>query len=237
MRWFASASAACAHSACVMKVPVMPCAAWERFRLLLDELRASPIAIETAAANAQHYEVPARFFELCLGKRAEVFRLLLRARRRDAWTRPRRPCSRCTASAHELADGQRILELGCGWGSLTLWMAERFPNARITGVSNSHGSAPAIWPRAAARGLANVEILTCDVNQLVLDAPLRPRGVGGDVSSTCATTRTCSSASPAGWKPDARLFVHIFCHRELMYPFDTRGRDNWMGRYFFAPAA
>jgi cyclopropane-fatty-acyl-phospholipid synthase len=205
--------------------------AWERFRLLLDELRASPIAIETAAANAQHYEVPARFFELCLGQRLKYSGSYY-ARGDETLDQAEEAMLALYGERAQLADGQRILELGCGWGSLTLWMAERFPAARITGVSNSHGQREHILARAAARGLANVQILTCDVNQLALDRRF-DRVVSVEMFEHMRNYAHLFERI-AGWmEADALLFVHIFCHRELMYPFQTRGRDNWMGRHFF----
>lgn len=111
-------------------------AAWARFRELLDGLRQSPLAIETEAANRQHYEVPARFFELSLGKRLK-YSSCYYPTGRETLDQAEEAMLALYGERAELADGMRILELGCGWGSLTLWMAERFPNARILGVSNS----------------------------------------------------------------------------------------------------
>ncbi len=205
--------------------------AWQRFRDLLDELRASPIAIETQAANSQHYEVPARFFELCLGKRLKYSSCYYR-RGDETLEQAEEAMLALYGERAELADGQRILELGCGWGSLTLWMAERFPNARITGVSNSRGQREHILARAAARGLANVEIVTSDVNVLAFDRRF-DRVVSVEMFEHMRNYAHLFRRI-AGWmEPDARLFVHIFCHRELMYPFETQGQGNWMGRYFF----
>ena len=142
-------------------------AADARFRALLDELRRSPIAIETDAANEQHYEVPTRFFELCLGKRFK-YSSCYYATGRETLDEAEEAMLALYGERAQLADGQRILELGCGWGSLTLWMAERFPTARITGVSNSRTQREHILGQAAARGLGNVEIITTDVNRLAL---------------------------------------------------------------------
>jgi cyclopropane-fatty-acyl-phospholipid synthase len=205
--------------------------AWERFRRLLDELRASPIAIETDAANRQHYEVPPRFFELCLGKRLK-YSSCYYPRGDETLDQAEEAMLALYGQRAELADGQRILELGCGWGSLTLWMAEHFPNARITGVSNSRGQREHILARAAARGLANVEIITCDVNRLELDRRF-DRVVSVEMFEHMRNYAHLFERVASWMEPDARLFVHIFCHRELMYPFEVEGRDNWMGRHFF----
>jgi len=207
-------------------------AAWERFRGLLDELRQSPVAIETEAANQQHYEVPARFFELCLGKQLK-YSSCYYPRGNETLDEAESEMLALYGERAELADGQRILELGCGWGSLTLWMAARFPQARITGVSNSHSQREHILARAAERGLTNVEILTCDVNRLDLGERRFDRAVSIEMFEHMRNYQTLLERI-GGWLDDGgKLFVHIFCHRELMYPFEVDGDDNWMGRYFF----
>ena len=206
-------------------------AAWERFRGLLDELRRSPLAIETEAANRQHYEVPARFFELCLGKRLK-YSSGFYPRGDETLDEAEVAMLSIYRERAGLADGQRILELGCGWGSLTLWMAETFPNSSITGVSNSRSQREHILRQAGQRGLRNVEIVTCDVNALQLERRF-DRVVSIEMFEHMRNYRGLLR-NIAGWlEDDGRLFVHIFCHRELMYPFETGGDDNWMGRHFF----
>ncbi|GGA78270.1 cyclopropane-fatty-acyl-phospholipid synthase [Arenimonas soli] len=203
-----------------------------RFRELLDELRRSPIAIQTAAANEQHYEVPARFFELCLGKRLK-YSSAYYPTGRESLDEAEEAMLALYGERAELADGQRILELGCGWGSLTLWMAARYPKARITGVSNSNSQREHILAQAAARGLDNVEILTRDVVQLDLPEESYDRVVSIEMFEHMRNYRHLL-ANIARWlRPGGKLFVHIFAHRHLMYPFLTEGDDNWMGRYFF----
>jgi cyclopropane-fatty-acyl-phospholipid synthase len=207
-------------------------AADDRFRALLDELRQSPIAIETAAANEQHYEVPTRFFELCLGKRLKYSSCFYATGSEDLDEAEEAMLAMYGERA-ELADGQRILELGCGWGSLTLWMAQRFPNARITGVSNSRTQREHILAQAARRGLGNVEIITCDVNRLELPAGEFDRTVSIEMFEHMRNYQHLLGNVSRWLKPGGKLFVHIFCHRSLMYPFETQGDDNWMGKYFF----
>ncbi len=208
-----------------------PARADARFRELLDALRRSPIAIETDAANAQHYEVPTRLFELCLGKRLK-YSCAYYPRGDETLDQAEEAMLALYDQRAGLADGQRILELGCGWGSLTLWMAERYPNAHITGVSNSRTQREHILAQAAARGLGNVEIITCDVNRLALETRF-DRVVSIEMFEHMRNYRHLL-ANIAGWlEDDGRLFVHIFCHRYLMYPFQTEGEDNWMGRHFF----
>jgi cyclopropane-fatty-acyl-phospholipid synthase len=175
--------------------------------------------------------VPPRFFELALGKRLK-YSSCYYPRGDETLDEAEEAMLALYGERAELVDGQCILELGCGWGALTLWMAEHFPHARITGVSNSHGQREHILARAAARGLANVEIITCDVNRLELDRRF-DRVVSVEMFEHLRNYAHLFERV-AGWmEDDARLFVHIFCHRELMYPFEVEGRDNWMGRYFF----
>ena len=207
-------------------------AAWTRFRELLDGLRASPLAIETDAANRQHYEVPARFFELSLGKRLK-YSSCYYPTGRETLDEAEEAMLALYGERAELADGMRILELGCGWGSLTLWMAERFPNARILGVSNSASQREHILGQCAKRGLNNVEILTRDVNVLDLGERRFDRVVSVEMFEHVRNYRVLFERISGWLDPGGKLFCHIFCHRELMYPFETEGEDNWMGRYFF----
>ena len=203
-----------------------------RFRTLLSELRGSPIAIETAAANEQHYEVPTRFFELCLGKRLK-YSSCYYPDGNESLDEAEEKMLALYGERAELKDGLRILELGCGWGSLTLWMAERFPNSRITGVSNSRTQREHIMAQAAVRGLANVEIITTDVNRLDLNAETFDRCVSIEMFEHMRNYDTLLGNIARWLKPGGKLFAHIFCHRSLMYPFEVEGDDNWMGRYFF----
>ncbi len=207
-------------------------AADRRFRGLLDELRRSPIAIETDAANEQHYELPTRFFELCLGRRLKYSGAWY-ATGSETLDEAEEAMLALYGERADLADGQRILELGCGWGSLTLWMAEHFPNARITGVSNSRSQREHILAQAALRGLGNVEILTCDVNRLELPEGEFDRAVSIEMFEHMRNYRHLLGRVSRWLKPDGKLFVHIFVHRYLMYPFETAGEHNWMGRHFF----
>ena len=206
--------------------------AQSRYRDLLDELRGSPIAIETAAANEQHYELPTRFFELCLGRRLK-YSSWYYASGEESLDEAEEAMLQLYGERAQLADGQDILELGCGWGSLTLWMAERYPNARITAVSNSHGQRQHIEARCRERGWNHVRVLTCDVNRLDLPASAFDRCVSIEMFEHMRNYDSLFERIAAWLRPEGKLFVHIFCHRRLMYPFETQGEDNWMGRYFF----
>lgn len=202
-----------------------------RARLLLGKLRESPIAIETDAANTQHYEVPARLFELCLGPRLK-YSSCYYPTGNESLAQAEDAMLRLYAERALLADGQHILELGCGWGSLTLWMAGQYPLARITGVSNSSSQREHIMAQARARGLGNIEILTRDVNTLALDERF-DRIVSIEMFEHVRNHARLLQRI-AGWlADDGLLFVHIFCHRTLLYPFDDEGEGDWMARHFF----
>lgn len=209
-----------------------PALADARFRSLLDELRHSAVAIETAAANEQHYELPTRFFELCLGKRLKYSSCFYETGNESLDEAEEAMLALYCARA-ELADGQDILELGCGWGSLTLWMAERYPNSRITAVSNSATQRAHIEATCAQRGWKNVIVLTRDVNHLELGSASFDRCVSVEMFEHMRNYDLLLGKIASWLRPGGQLFVHIFCHRNLMYPFETTGDDNWMGRYFF----
>ncbi|MGI9109258.1 MAG: SAM-dependent methyltransferase, partial [Opitutales bacterium] len=149
-----------------------PDSAAERFAKVdafAAELRKLPVAIETKAANDQHYEVPAAFYKLCLGPRLKYSSCFYELGHETIGEAEETMLARTCARA-ELKDGLEILELGCGWGSLTLWMAEKYPNARITGVSNSASQRAHIEGECAKRGFKNVRIITCDMNVFAAEA-------------------------------------------------------------------
>lgn len=207
-------------------------ATWQRFRAQLDQLRQSPLAIHTDAANRQHYELPPRFFELCLGKRLKYSSCYYPIGNETLDEAEEKMLSLYGERA-ELVDGQQILELGCGWGSLTLWMAERYPTSHITAVSNSRPQREHIEARCRERGLHNVRVITEDVNRLELDPTQFDRVVSVEMFEHVRNYQILLQRI-AGWlRPGGKLFVHIFCHRELMYPFETARDDDWMGRHFF----
>lgn len=203
-----------------------------RFRALIESLKLSPIAIETRAANEQHYELPTEFFKLCLGKRLK-YSSAFYPTGLETLDQAEEIMLRMYSERAELEDGQSILELGCGWGSLTLWMAEHYPNSSITAVSNSATQRHHIESQCRERGFDNVTVLTCDVNVLTFEENLFDRCVSIEMFEHMRNYRTLLASISRWLKPQGKLFVHIFVHRFLMYPFETDGDDNWMGRYFF----
>ncbi len=200
-------------------------------KAFVEALRSEPVAVHTDAANEQHYEVPAEFFRLSLGPRLK-YSCCWWPEGVDSLAAAEDASLEQVCRRAELADGMEILELGCGWGSLSLWMAERYPNSRILSVSNSAGQRAFIEARRDELGLGNLELLTADANDLRLDRSFH-RAVSIEMFEHMRNYRTLLGRV-AGWlKPGGKLFVHVFTHREFAYPYETEGEDNWMGRYFF----
>jgi cyclopropane-fatty-acyl-phospholipid synthase len=200
------------------------------------EMKRGPIALRTESANAQHYEVPAAFFESVLGPRLKYSSAfyppgcISLAEAEEAMLR-------LTCERAQLADGQEILELGCGWGSLTHWMAEKYPNSRITAVSNSASQRAFIEDRARRRGLQNIRIVTADMNLFdalaITNASRFDRVVSVEMLEHMRNWEVLFERI-AGWlKPDGKLFVHIFTHSRFAYPYEVRSAGDWMAQHFF----
>ena len=190
-----------------------------------------PIAEHTDAANAQHYEVPAAFFEACLGPRLKYSSCLYAPGETLAQAEDRALAE--TAAHADLRDGQHILELGCGWGSLSLWMARAYPRARITSVSNSASQGDFIRGRARAEGLTNLSVVTSDMNDFQADARF-DRVVSVEMFEHMANWRALLGRVKIWLKPDGRLFIHVFTHRTGPYRFDVEDEGDWIAQHFFA---
>ncbi len=203
-----------------------------RFQQQIAMLRESPVAIHTDAANRQHYELPPAFFQHCLGPRLK-YSSCYYPTGNETLAEAEVAMLELYCERAELVDGQDVLELGCGWGSLTLWMAEHYPNSNITAVSNSRPQREFIEARCRERGLDNVRVLTCDVNQLDMLADQFDRCVSIEMFEHMRNYETLLGRISKWLRPGGALFVHIFCHKTLLYPFETEGEDNWMGRHFF----
>ena len=203
-----------------------------RHQALVAELRASEIAIEIAAANAQHYEVPAELFELVLGPNLKYSSCYWPPGVTDLGA-AEVAMLELTSQRAGLADGQDVLDLGCGWGSLTLWAAARYPTSRFTAVSNSHAQRAFIETAAVARGLTNVRVRTADVRTLLLPARAFDRVVSIEMFEHMRNYQQLLRRIADWLRPDGALFVHVFAHRQHAYPFDDAGASDWMAREFF----
>ncbi len=198
----------------------------------VNDLKQRDVAEQTQAANEQHYEVPARFFELSLGNHLKYSSGYWKSGV-TSLHQAEADMLALTCERAALKDGERILELGCGWGSLSLWMAEHYPNSRITSVSNSHSQKAHIEAAAARRNLTNLDIITCDMN--VFQAPGQfDRVVSVEMFEHMKNYQELLCRISRWLVPSGTLFVHIFTHRELAYHYEDKGPDDWMTRYFFS---
>ena len=201
----------------------------ERFVRSMDAAEIAPVP---HLANEQHYEVPAEFFALALGPHRKYS---------SAWwpqdttglAQAEAAALAATCEHAELADGQTILELGCGWGSLTLWMAEHFPHSHISGVSNSHSQRAWILGEARRRGLRNVEVITADMNRLCVEQRF-DRVVSVEMFEHMRNWRELFGRVHDSLRPGGRFFMHVFCHRSTPYAFVDGGPSDWMSRHFFS---
>jgi len=205
-----------------------------RFEELLAACRTGPIAVQTDKANEQHYEVPAEFFLRVLGRHLKYSACHF-GPGISSLDQAEADALRITCERADLRDGQRILELGCGWGSLSLWMAEHFPGSRITAVSNSASQRAFIETQAVERGLTGLTVVTADINHFTpADREPFDRVVSVEMFEHMRNCRLLLERISGWLAPGGRLFVHIFCHRDTPYFFQTDGASNWMGRYFFS---
>jgi cyclopropane-fatty-acyl-phospholipid synthase len=194
-------------------------------------MRGNPIADHTEAANAQHYELPEQFFGLVLGPHRKYSGCFYRD--------PSEPLEQAETNAlaitcahADLDDGQDVLELGCGWGSLSLWMAERYPRSRITAVSNSASQRRYITRTAQDRSLGNLTVVTADMNEFDTEARF-DRIVSVEMFEHMANWDGLLARTHAWLRPEGRLFLHVFSHIAAPYRFDNGDKADWIARYFF----
>jgi len=195
-------------------------------------LRTQPIAINTQDSKAQHYEVPTAFYQRVLGPRLK-YSCCWFERGDESLAAGEEAMLRLYAERARFADGQEILELGCGWGSLSLWLAERYPHSRITAVSHSRTQKEFIDAEARKRGFANLTIVTCDMNDFAIDAARFDRVVSIEMFEHMKNWPRLL-ANVARWlKPGGLFFLHIFTHARFAYHFVVRDQTDWMSRHFF----
>lgn len=206
-------------------------ARYQQFQDRLAELREGPVALHTDAANEQHYEVPAEFFRRVLGRHLKYSCCLWRPGVKSL-DEAEAAMLALSCERAGLSDGQDVLELGCGWGSVSLWMARQYPNSRITAVSNSASQREFILGQARERGLGNLQVITADMNDFATDQQF-DRIVSVEMFEHMRNYRELLRRIRGWLRPGGQLFVHIFCHREFLYPFETQGEYDWMAQHFF----
>ncbi len=190
-----------------------------------------PIAEHTDTANEQHYELPPRFFELTLGPKRK-YSCCLFPQGDETLAQAEEAALDATIDHAALADGQSILELGCGWGSLSLTMAARFPQSRITAVSNSTPQRLFIEGNAREAGLTNLRVITCDMNDFQPDTRF-DRIVSVEMFEHMANWQDLLTRARSWLLPEGRLFLHVFSHRSQPYRFDTSDKTDWIAQHFF----
>ncbi|MEQ8636285.1 SAM-dependent methyltransferase [Gimesia maris] len=205
----------------------------KRQQKFIDASRQGPIALVPEKANEQHYEVPAEFYKNVLGSHRKYSCCY--------WPEGVETLDEAEASAlsetcqhADIQDGMSILELGCGWGSLTLWLAENYPDSRITAVSNSHSQREYIEQQAVARGVADrIQVITADMNEFIPEETY-DRVVSVEMFEHMRNYEQLLQRI-AGWlNEQGKLLIHVFCHREFAYEFNDQNADDWMGRHFFS---
>jgi cyclopropane-fatty-acyl-phospholipid synthase len=197
----------------------------------VTHMRGSPIALATREANEQHYEVPAAFYRLVLGPHLKYSSAFFPPGVSELGA-AESAMLKLTVERARLVDGQRILELGCGWGSLTLFMARAFPRSEIVAISNSASQKHWIDAQASAAGLTNVRVVTADVNAFEPDGRF-DRVVSVEMFEHVRNWEALLARVDQWLLPTGLVFLHFFANQRFAYPFDTSGNDDWMGRNFF----
>ena len=200
-------------------------------RVFARRMSNRPIAEHTQAANQQHYELPPAFFAHILGPRMKYSSCLYPSGEETLEQAEIAALTETCAHA-DLRDGHRILELGCGWGSLSLWMAQTLPNARIVAVSNASPQRAFIMARAVELGLGNLDVVTADMNDFEPDGVF-DRVVSVEMFEHMANWRALLGRVRGWLKPDGSLFLHVFSHRSASYRFDIGDPDDWIAQHFF----
>ena len=214
----------CKHDDCEANAELAEC--------YVQESDNSPMAVLTEKANEQHYEVPADFYRHALGKNLKYSSCFYESNTQSLDEAEDRALQ-LTCEHAQLKNGQDILELGCGRGSLSLWMAKNFPKSSITSVSNSHSQREYILGQARNRGLDNLKVITADINGFTTDSTF-DRVVSVEMFEHVRNHRELFKRINGWLKPEGKLFTHVFCHRSTSYPFEVEGEDDWMSKHFFS---
>jgi cyclopropane-fatty-acyl-phospholipid synthase len=203
----------------------------EHFMQLVRELESSDVAVNTKDANEQHYEVPTRFYQYCLGKHLKYSSGYWKPGVTDIDT-SERDMLELTCQRAQLGNDMDVLELGCGWGSLSLFMSEKFPGSRFTVVSNSRTQKTYIDEQAEKRGIKNLTVITADMNVFTIDRQF-DRVVSVEMFEHMRNYKKLMAKVAGFLKQGGRLFVHIFTHKEHAYKFEVKDETDWMSKYFF----
>lgn len=197
----------------------------------IQQLNESPLAVHTDVANEQHYEIPAAFYELVLGTHKKYSSCIFHNDTQEL-SQAEADMLQLTCERAQLEDGMDILELGCGWGSLTLWMAKHYPNSHITAISNSSSQKDFIQNKCHENGYTNVTIITCDINDFSIDQQY-DCVVSIEMFEHLRNYKQLLHQISSWLKHDGKLFVHIFTHKSNPYLFEVSEGIDWMAKHFF----
>ena len=197
----------------------------------IEKLKASPIAINTIDANEQHYEVPTEFYKYVLGKRMKYSGGYWPSGA-DTLDASEEAMLKLSCDRAQLKDGQNVLDLGCGWGSVSLYVAEKFPNCKITGVSNSKTQKEYIDSVAKEKGFKNLTIITQDMNDFQINEKF-DRIISVEMLEHMKNYQKLFAKLSGFLKAEGLFFIHIFTHKEFAYPFEVKDETDWMAKYFF----
>ena len=207
---------------------------YERLQQYVDDLKARPVAEQQDAANEQHYEVPTEYFTAVLGPHRK-YSSCLYPRPGMTLEQAEEEMLELTCARAQLAEGQSILELGCGWGSLSLYMAAKYPSATVTAVSNSKTQKEYIDQQAAARGIRNLTVKTLDVATAEFKTAAFDRVVSIEMMEHMKNYKTLLGRIASWLKQGGMCFVHIFVHQKgLPFHYVVESEDDWMTKNFFA---
>jgi cyclopropane-fatty-acyl-phospholipid synthase len=203
----------------------------QHLMLLIEELKNSPIAVNTTDANEQHYEVPTEFYKYCLGKYLKYSSGFWKDGVTDIDT-SEEDMLQLTCERAEFQNGQNVLELGCGWGSLSLFMAAKYPQSNFTVVSNSRTQKIFIDDHAEKRGITNLAVITADMNTFNIENKF-DRVVSVEMFEHMRNYEKLMKKISSFLNPGGKLFVHIFTHKKCAYKFEVKDETDWMSKYFF----
>lgn len=203
----------------------------EHLMNLIADLKGSPIAVNTPDANAQHYEVPTEFYQYCLGKHLKYSCGYWKEGVTELDT-SEADMLELTCNRAELKNGQDVLELGCGWGSLSMYMSAKYPESNFTVVSNSRTQKIYIDEQAKQRNIPNLAVITADMNNFSIDKTF-DRVVSVEMFEHMRNYELLMKKVASLLKPAGKLFVHIFTHKDLAYKFEVKDESDWMSKYFF----
>lgn len=198
---------------------------------ILEQLRQGPLAVATDAANEQHYEAPTEFFQKVLGPRLK-YSCCLFDEATPTLSDAESEMLGLTVARAEVQDGMKVLELGCGWGSLTLWLAEKFPACRVTAVTNSSTQRAYIAGQARERGLSSVNVVEADMCDFSTVAKF-DRVLSIEMFEHMRNYELLFERVASWLAPGGKAFVHVFCNRRAPYLFEQTGENDWMARHFF----